>query len=49
MVTYITEKENTTVIIVLILLNRAAFTLNFHFYKYDNLLMLLCKIDLMVH
>ena len=35
-VTYITKKENTTFIIILMLLNRAAFTLNFTFNKYET-------------
>ena len=33
---YITKKENTTFIIVLMLLNRVAFILNFHFHKYET-------------
>ena len=36
LVTYITKKENTTFIIVLMRLNRMAFILNFHFNKYET-------------
>ena len=36
LVAYITKKENITFIIVLMLLNRTAFALNFHFYKYET-------------
>ena len=36
LVPYITKKENTTFIIVLKLLNRKVFTLNFHFNKYET-------------
>ena len=36
LVTYITKEENSTFIIVLMLLNRMAFTLNFHFNKYET-------------
>ena len=35
LVTYITKEENSTFIIVLMLLNRVAFTLNFHFNEYE--------------
>ena len=35
-VTYITKEENTTFIIILMLLNRAAFNLNIHFNKYET-------------
>ena len=36
LVTYITEEENTTFNIVSMLLNWMAFTLNFHFNKYET-------------
>ena len=36
LVTYITIKENTTVIIALILLYRMALTRNYHFKKYET-------------
>ena len=35
LVTCITKEENSTFIIVLMLLNRIAFILNFHFNKYE--------------
>ena len=35
-VTYITKKDNTTFIIILMLLNRAAFNLIIYFNKYET-------------
>ena len=36
LLTYITKEENSTFIIVLMMLNRMALTLNFRFNKYET-------------
>ena len=36
LVTYITKEKNSTFNMVLMLLNRVSFTLNFHFNEYET-------------